>query len=279
MEYVQLQALGAELKRRIDAAYEAEVDEPRWHLGASVIGDECHRRVWLDYRWIKSEKFSGRMRRLFKRGHKEELLIIEHLKKIGIQVTALDPTTGKQFRGSCVFGHYGGSGDGEGLLPADLLGLRLQLECKTHNHKSFLQIVKHGVRASKPKHYIQMCVYGSFFGLDYGLYFAVDKDTDDIHIEVVRLEPGVAEDAKRKAEILIFSKSPPPRISASAAHFVCKQCHFAPVCHAGMVADKNCRSCRNAYPAEGGKWGCQKWQIEIPRDKAPLGCDDWQSII
>jgi hypothetical protein len=279
MDYAQLAALGPEIKRRIDESYAAEVDDPRWHMGASQIGAECMRSVWLDFRWVKQETFSGRMRRLFKRGHKEEPLIIEHLKRIGIEVEALDPTTGEQFRGSCVMGHYGGSGDGAGVLPPDLMGLRLQLECKTHNRKSFLQLVKHGVRANKPKHYIQMCVYGAFFGLEYGLYFAVNKDDDDIHIEVVKLEKGVAEDAKRKAEILITSKVAPARISASSAHFVCKQCHFAPICHSGMAPEKNCRSCISAAPGEGGTWHCERWGIPIPRDKAALGCQSWQSII
>jgi hypothetical protein len=29
--------------------------EPRWHLGASVIGDECERKAWNAFRWIKEE--------------------------------------------------------------------------------------------------------------------------------------------------------------------------------------------------------------------------------
>ena len=42
--------------------------EPRWHLGASEIGDDCMRRVWMKFRWIKQEQFDGRRLRLFKQG-------------------------------------------------------------------------------------------------------------------------------------------------------------------------------------------------------------------
>lgn len=64
----------------------------RWHLGASLIGDECKRKLWYIFRWCKHEKTTGRQQRLFNRGHKEEFRFIEWLEGIGVQVWADDFT-------------------------------------------------------------------------------------------------------------------------------------------------------------------------------------------
>jgi len=65
-------------------------DGHRTHLGASLIGDECKRKLWYVFRWVKSGLFDGRMLRLFNRGHREEDRYIEWLEGIGVQVWADD---------------------------------------------------------------------------------------------------------------------------------------------------------------------------------------------
>ena len=72
-------------------------DGHRTHLGASLIGDECKRKLWYVFRWVKQEKFEGRVLRLFNRGHKEEDRFIEWLEGIGVQVWADDLTNNKLF--------------------------------------------------------------------------------------------------------------------------------------------------------------------------------------
>ncbi|MEO5365362.1 MAG: oxidoreductase, partial [Magnetococcus sp. WYHC-3] len=47
------------------AAYEADAGSGfRPHLGASLIGKECDRSLWLDFRWAARARFGGRMLRL-----------------------------------------------------------------------------------------------------------------------------------------------------------------------------------------------------------------------
>src|SRR5665213_1060398 len=70
----------------------------REHLGASIIGEECSRLLWYSFRWVKSPDFSGRMRRLFNRGHNEEEKIIHILFKLGFFVKEIDPETNKQYK-------------------------------------------------------------------------------------------------------------------------------------------------------------------------------------
>lgn len=63
----------------------------RWHLGASLIGDECKRKLWYIFRWCFRETAPtpaehARKQRLFNRGHREEARFIEWLEGIGAEV-------------------------------------------------------------------------------------------------------------------------------------------------------------------------------------------------
>ncbi len=61
-------------------------DEPRTHLGISEIGKPCSRQLYYKFHWAAFEKHSGRMQRLFKRGHREEERFINYLEGIGCKV-------------------------------------------------------------------------------------------------------------------------------------------------------------------------------------------------
>lgn len=66
-------------------------DGHRWHLGASLIGEECIKKLWATYRWLKHEKHEPRMLRLFNRGHREEAAFIRMLRGIGFKVWEYHP--------------------------------------------------------------------------------------------------------------------------------------------------------------------------------------------
>src|SRR6476661_7858189 len=73
-------------------------EDPRTHLGASIIGHDCKAYAWNTFRWLRFEEFSGRMLRLFNRGHEEEQRFVRWLVGAGFTVYETDPNTGKQFR-------------------------------------------------------------------------------------------------------------------------------------------------------------------------------------
>ena len=60
----------------IDQWHEAAPSQPRAHLGCSVLGDPCDRKIWLQFRWAIQEQFKGRVLRLFRRGQNEEQQVI-----------------------------------------------------------------------------------------------------------------------------------------------------------------------------------------------------------
>ena len=55
-------------------------------LGASSIGDECIRKIWLSWRGYDNPLFDGRMLRLFETGNLQEKRIIADLRKAGFSV-------------------------------------------------------------------------------------------------------------------------------------------------------------------------------------------------
>ena len=282
-------AIAAQLKKEInDWCANKYFDGHRWHLGASMIGAECTRALWYGFRWAFTATYidtngvsqKGRMGRLFNRGHREEERFVEWLRGVGFTVQEFDPDLplkdGKpqQFRISDHEGHYGGSADGKVWFRADYGDMPPMLcEFKTSGAKAFKKLQDDGVQLAKPQHFTQMSTYGRRFGLEFALYVCINKDTDDLHIEVAKLDWNHADHMTTRAGNIIHSPCPPPKISENSAYLTCKFCDYAPVCHGQQPYEKNCRSCKNATPAAGGEWHCALFQALIPRDFVAKGCD------
>jgi len=255
--------------------------EHRKHLGASLIGDPCKRKLWYSFRWCHREEFNGRMYRLFNRGHREEPAINKILRHIGFSVTDIDEVTGKQLRFSACDGHFGGSCDGVGYLPDRFKYPREMLfEFKTSGDNMFKKMVKEGVRKCKPVHFDQMCTYGKAFKIDYAIYIMVNKNDDRVHIEIVKLDWDRADALERKAAEIITATEPPERLSLNPAHMACKDCSMAGICHGGQSVEINCRSCRHSHPIEQSMWACDKNQNAgpIPDHIIKTGQACWEAI-
>lgn len=249
-------------------------EKPRPHLGASIIGHHCDRWVWLSFRWAIFEQFSGRIRRLFRRGHLEELQVVKDLRAAGLPVQEYDKTTRRQF--AVKDGHFGGSLDGIVYGVPEAPQKAHVLEIKTHSLKSFKALMNEGVKASKPQHYAQMQVYMLKMGIDRALYFAVCKDDDNIFTERVELDKEFALSMVAKAQRLIAMDRPPERISVDPTWWQCKTCAAHSFCHQGQHAKEvNCRTCSHVTAKPDGTWHCARWDALIPDEDAQLaGCDD-----
>jgi len=253
----------------------------RNHLGASELGEPCWRKLWYSFRWVKEQQYDGKILRLFNVGHSAEPRFITYLRGIGFEVKEFSET-GKQFQISGAMGHYGGSLDGmckapaKYQLPEDIILLN---EFKTNGTGAgYTDVDVKGVQKAKPKHYAQMSQYGYKYGLKYGLYMIENKNDSDITFKVIELDWNLGAQLEKKAEQIIFSKEPPPRISENPALFDCKYCHLSDICHKGATPEKNCRSCRNASPVEDAQWFCSAHNSNIPPDFIKVGCDNWLPI-
>lgn len=270
-------------------AYKQDSDEFRTHLGASQVGRECDREVWYGFRWAvsRSEKIEwhkelgphngppctlcrstqARMMRLVNRGHLEEARFIALLQTIGVEVWTHDEY-GRQFKVSFLGGHFGGSCDSVVRGIPDLPLEPMLAEMKTHKDSSFSKVKNQGLREAKPDHFTQMQMYMGGLHLNYGIYFAVNKDNDDIYTEIIVFDPDFFAFHQDRAKRVVFSLLPPKKISESPGWYKCTICLAKPICHKVKGLDgrvpapqRNCRTCTSSRPGEDGAWTCTNPEV------------------
>ena len=255
------------LKRRIDVKIveEASKEKRRGHLGASQIGHKCYRYLWHVLHWSYKEKFSAKQLRLFERGNLEEQRFIKWLTPVAEIVHPVDPRTGKQWRVGAVRNIFSGSSDGV----AKIEGEWYLLEFKTHGLKSFKEFTKHTVKYCKPVHYDQIQVYLKLLKLKKCVYMAINKNTDELYIEIVHRDEMTADMCIDRATAVIDAETglDTPRISESPLWWECKMCEFTHICNKGAAPDKNCRTCKYSKPVEGNTWHCTKHVVDIDIDE------------
>lgn len=254
----------------IDQAHENIPSKPRPHMGASMLGHYCDRWLWLSFRWAVQPNFPGRVLRLFRRGHKEEDLIVSDLRRIGVDVSNTGAAQAKVDFGC----HVSGSIDGILFNLPNAPMTKAILECKTHSEKSFNDLVKNGLEKSKPQHWVQCHTYMLGRKLDRALYYAINKNDDAIYTEWVKFDRDVAMKAIDRGKRLALDERLPPPISTDASWYQCKFCDAYAFCHQKEpTKHANCRTCANVTPKDDGTFYCERWSDTIPVEHQYDGCD------
>jgi len=265
------------LSPTVEAIYahyvEKNGDHRRDHLGASLIGTECSRSLWMTFRWCSDPAFIGRMLRLFQTGNVEETRVIKNLKDIGIEIYPVDPATGRQIHYGSAFGHYSGSLDAIGKKFIEAPETWHVVEIKSSNLKSFTALEKNGVKKEKPLHFAQMQAYLHWSELERAMYFCVCKDNDEIYEERVYYDKEFAKSLEEKAKRIIFSDSPLPRITDDPDAYECKYCSHKDSCHVRKLPDVSCRTCAWSTPREDGKWYCDRKNTKLTSSEQRHPCD------
>src|SRR5688572_1123605 len=273
MTMVALPEPAAQTVAAIYRAYEAiQGDQRRPHLGASVLGNDCERALWLGFRWASKVEHAGRLLRLFATGELEEARLVADLRRIGVEVLEVNPEDGRQWRVSGLGGHLGGSMDGVALGILEAPKRWHLLEFKTHNAKSFKALEK-GVLHSKPSHWAQMQVYMHLAGLERALYLARNKDTDELYQERIKYDAAAALRLVEKARRVIFAAHPPVRISEDPQSYLCRFCDHLALCQGReKLPELNCRTCMHSTPLEAGGWLCERWSFHPTLEQQKTGC-------
>ncbi len=253
--------------------YEQKKDEPRPHLGCSIIGHSCDKYIWLTWRWALESNIPGRVKRLFDTGHREEGRLVNDLRGLDIELYTIDEVSGKQISVSAYDGHFSGSVDGVGRGFEEAPNTWAVLECKTHNEKSFADLQKKGVRQAKLQHFIQMQMYMGLLKLDRAMYLAQCKNDDSLYSEWVHYDRDVFDKYMARAEGLLKSTTPPEGISTDPSWYECKMCNFYEHCHGEKVAQVNCRTCVHSTPEKQAKWECHTSGKEITYQDQIFACD------
>jgi hypothetical protein len=261
----------SKIVERIDEHHRKTTDTQRGHMGGSILGHKCERYLWLMFRWSFQENFSGRMRRLFRRGHLEERTIVSDLRAIGIDIRNVGDHQSKVDFGC----HVSGSVDGiiYGGVP-NFETTKMLAEFKTHNKRSFDAVARKGVQETKPMHYAQMQVYMLGTKIHKALYVAVCKDNDEMYTEIIDFDEPFAERLLNKGKFVTLANEAPPKISDDPSWFTCKMCPASAMCHNKQPTKQvNCRTCAHSTPKEDGTWDCDRFESAgIPEEFQRKGC-------
>lgn len=254
----------------------ADKDERRKHLGASIIGDRCARKVFYKFRWAyDGQPHPPQLLRLFKRGHREEPELIALLREAGVTVFAAGESgeLKERLRISDVDGHFGGTPDGIGVGVPDCPEEEpVLLEFKTMNESQFKKTKEDGVMTAHWEYFIQMQIYMEKHNLSCALFIAACKNDDELYAEIVQANKPQADHYISRARDIIYADSPPPRIADSIAKYPCKWCDFKYICHTSDFPAINCRTCCHVSVGPAGTWTCARGHTSEVADQR--GCTE-----
>jgi hypothetical protein len=222
----------------IDMALTAERHNrpPRDYLGASRIGEPCSRRLVYEFTGTPPDEgkdFDGRVLRIFEAGHVFETLSIRWLRAAGFNLRTTKGDGG-QFGFSAAGGKFRGHIDGVIVAGPDIgINWPVLWEHKALNAKSWNDLVKRGLKDSKPIYFAQVQIYMAYLEVPVTLFTALNKDTQELCHEIVPFDAACAQVLSDKAVEIIRAAEAhelPPRIAAAPDFYLCTFCPFAKRC-------------------------------------------------
>lgn len=230
--------LQSRINTLIDSAIIAERNHApkRDYLGASRIGEPCSRR--LAYEVMNTpldpdKETSGQTYRIFEAGHVFENLSIRWLRIAGFNLLT-HKKDGGQFGFSTANGRIRGHIDGVIIGGPDIgLVWPALWEHKALGNKGWTDLVKKGLRESKPIYWAQVHIYMAYMELTCCLFTALNKDTEELWHEAVTFDPAEAQHQSDKAvDVLraVDAGELPPRFASNADFYLCRFCPYAQRC-------------------------------------------------
>jgi hypothetical protein len=230
----------------IDKALTAEHSKqtPRDYLGASRLGVSCNRALQFEYTDApkdEDQNFTGRTLKIFQAGHVFEELMIKWLRLAGINLLT-QKQNGNQFGFAVAGGKVKGHIDGVIIDAPEDLDFKFPMlwECKSLNDKSWKETQKKGLAVSKPIYAAQVAIYQAYMESQIegicknpALFTAINKDTAEIHFELIEFDQELAQKTSDKAvKILCATEAQEllPRIATDSTHFECKFCPWQQRC-------------------------------------------------
>jgi hypothetical protein len=233
-----VQPAAARINQLIDAGLTAERRNalPRDYLGASRIGEPCSRRLVYEYTGTPPDEgkdFDGHALRIFAAGHVFEALAIRWLRDAGFDLRTVR-RDGGQFGFSTAGGKFRGHIDGVIVTGPDIgTGWPALWESKALNARSWNDLMKRGLKDSKPIYYAQVQIYMAYLEVPFTLFTALNKDTQELCHEIVPFDATCAQSLSDKAVAVIRAAEAQellPRIAAAPDFYLCTFCPFIQRC-------------------------------------------------
>nr|CRH06061.1 Conserved protein of unknown function [Candidatus Magnetococcus massalia] len=249
LDFNHSSSLPEAINHLIDEALEEENRQQasRTYLGASRLGVACERALQFEYAHAPKDPakdFDGQLLRIFAAGHLFEDMAIRWLHMAGFELftTKGNRPGGEQFGFEAAGGRIQGHVDGIIMSgPKSFkMGCPCLWECKSLNNKSWKDTIKRGVAISKPVYAAQIAIYQAYMepqvteiSSNPALFTAINKDTSEIHHELVPFDAPLAQKMSDRAVRIIEATEAHellPRISRESTHFQCRMCAYADRC-------------------------------------------------
>ena len=237
-------SLSAQISALIDLGMQkARAREvPRRYLGASRLGVSCERALQYEYAGAPVDhgrEHSGRLLRIFERGHLMEDCMVTWLREAGFDLRTRK-ANGEQFGFSVAHGRLQGHVDGVIVGGPEGFAYPALWECKALGSKSWTDLAKKGLAASKPVYAAQVAIYQAYLGLfdNPAIFTAVNADSMEIYTELVPFDAALAQKMSDRAVRVIQATEAGellPRAFAEASHFECRFCSYAERCWGGVA--------------------------------------------
>lgn len=244
----------------------------------SDVANECERAIFYKLRWACApETIDGQKQRRFGTGLREEERLLNDLEAAGVEVERTDPATGQQFRLELANGWLRGKIDGRAVGVIEAPKTVHVVECKSHNERSFRELVKKKLKDGKPDHYAQCQAYMHALSLTRCLYLAVNKNTDELYAERVEYNAGFALTLEAKVARIVSSDRAPAKLHddpTAKAAFKCGWCPALSICHEGAWPRRNCRTCLSASLEDGAEVRCTLKDRLLSYDEQQKGCGE-----
>ncbi len=229
-------AVTARVNAAIDAALLARHrrQTPRDYLGGSRVGEPCARKLVYEITHApKDRDFDAGILRVFDAGHQFEALSIRWLRLAGFDLRDRGPDGG-QIGFVAAGGRLRGHADGV-IVAGPEVGVAWPAlwEHKALGQKSWTDLVKRGLRLSKPIYFAQVQLYMAYLELEVALLTALNRDTLALHHEAVPFDAAEAQRLSDHAVDILRAADAgelPPRIAQAADFYLCRLCPYATRC-------------------------------------------------
>ena len=230
------EAVSAMVNAHIDAALLQRRGQqtPRDYLGGSRVGEPCARKLVYEIIHAPKERdFDAGILRVFDAGHQFEALSIRWLRQAGFALRDRG-RDGEQFGFVAASGRLRGHADGV-IIGGPDVGIRWPAlwEHKALGQKSWGDLVKHGLRQSKPIYFAQVQLYMAYLGLEVALLTALNRDTLALRHEAVPFDAAEAQRLSDRAVDILRAAAVgelPVRIAQARDFYLCRFCPYAARC-------------------------------------------------
>lgn len=196
--------------------------ETRDYIGASLIGNDCERKIWYEYQGHEGIPISETLWLIFETGRQIEKMIVCLMKDSNMNIAENVPVNDSDI--PWFKGHID-------VVYQDESGKKHIVEIKSAKDSSFNLFKKNGLKKWNPQYFSQVQSYMGMYKIFSAVIFVLNKDNSLLAEEWIEFDAYHYDVLRQKAMRIREASEPPSRISNSPVWFQCKMCKFREICH------------------------------------------------